>query len=158
MSDSLWTHGHQSSVSFTISWSLLILMSIESVVQSNHLILCFPLSFCIQSFSESVFSNELALCILWLKYWSFSFITVLQMNIQCWFPYDWLVWFLCFQGNLKSLLQNHSLKVSVLQGSAFFMVQLSHLYMMPPKTVALTIRTFVSKVMSLHLICCLGLS
>ena len=68
-----WTAAHQASVSFTISWSLLILMPIESVVQSNHLILGCPLSFCIQSFPASVFSNELALCTLWPKYWSFSF-------------------------------------------------------------------------------------
>ena len=125
----------------TISWSLLKLMSIESVMLLNYLIVCRLFSLCGQSFSISrVFSNELALCIRWPKYWSISF-SISPSN-----EYSGLIsiridWFDLFavQGILKSLLQHHSLKVSILQCSVFFMVQLSHKYIVTGKTVALTI-------------------
>ena len=128
-------------------------MSIESVTLSNYLILCHPLLL-LPSILPSirVFSNELALCIRWPKYWSFCF-SISPSN-----EYSGLIsfridWFdlLTVQGTLKSLLQHHSLKASVLQHSAFLMVQLSHLHMTTGKTIALTIWTFVSKVMSLLL-------
>ena len=118
---------------------------------SNHLILCCPLLLLPSIFpSIRVFSNELALCIRWPKYWSFSF------SISPSSEYSGLIsfridWFdlLALQGTLKSLLQHHSSKASILQCSAFFIVQLSHPYMIPGKTIALTRWTFVGKVMSL---------
>ena len=125
-------------------------MSIESVMQSNHLILCRPLlllpSICP---SIRVFSNESAL-IRWPKYWSFSFNISLsnQQPGLISFRMDWLD-LLAVQGTLKSLLQHHSSKASVLQCSAFFIVQLSHPYMTTGKTIALTRWTFVGKVVSL---------
>ena len=95
-------------------------------------------------------ANEWALCIRWPKYWSFSFNTVLPMNIKDWFPLGWTGFgFLAIQGTLKSLLQHHGSKTSISQHSAFFMVQLSHPYMTIGKTIALTRRTFVRKIMSL---------
>ena len=126
-------------------------MSIESVTPSNHLTLCHPFSLLPSIFpSIRVFSNESVLCIRWPKYWSFSF------NMSPSSEYSELVsfkidWFnlLTVQGTLKSLLQHHSSKASVLQCSALFMVQLSHPYMTTGKTIALTRRTFVGKVMSL---------
>ena len=132
-------------ISFTISQSLLKLMCIEWVMPSNHLILCYPFS-CPQSFPASgFFFSELALCIRWPKYWSFS-----PYN-----AYSGLISFsiyrldlLTVQGTLKSLLQHHSLKASVLWHSAFFMVQLSHLYKTTGKTIDLTRWTFIGKVMS----------
>jgi len=137
----------QASLSFTIFQSLLKLMSIESVMPSNHLILCRPLLFLPSIFhSVSVFSNDLALCIRWPKYWSFSF-SISPSNEYSGlisFRIDWLD-LLAVQGTLKSLLQHHSSKASVLQCSAFFMVQLSHPYM----TTGKTRWTFVGKVMSL---------
>ena len=126
-------------------------MSIESVMPSNHLILCRPLLLLPSIFpSIRVFSNESALRIRWPKYWSFSF------NISpssehpglISFRMDWLD-LLAVQGTLKSLLQHHSSKASILRRSAFFIVQLSHPYMTTGKTIALTRRTFVDKVMSL---------
>ena len=126
-------------------------MSIESVMPSNHLIFCHPLLLLPSIFPNiRVFSNESALCIRWPKYWSFSF------NISpsdehpglISFRIDWLD-LLAVQETLKSLLQHHSSKASILRHSAFFMVSLSHPYMTPGKTIALTRRTFVSKVMSL---------
>ena len=124
-------------------------MFIESVMPSNHLILCHPLLLLPLVFpSIRVFSNESVLHIRWPKYWSFSF-SISPSNENSGlisFRIDWLD-LLAFQGILKSLLQHHSLKASVLQHSAFFMVQLSHPYMTIGKTIALTIRTFVSKVM-----------
>ena len=124
-------------------------MSIESVMPSNHLILCHPLLLPSLFPSIRVFSNESALRIRWPKYWSFSF-SISPSN-----EYSELIsfrihWFhlLVVQGNLKSLLQHHSSKVS-LQYSAFFMIQPSHLYMTTGKTVALTVWTWVGKVMSL---------
>jgi len=128
---------------------LLKFMSTESVMSSNHLILCFPL-FLLPSIFPSirVFSNELALCIRWPKYWSFS---ISPSN-----EYSGLISFridscdlLAVEGTLKSLLQHHNLKASILQCSAFFMVQLSHSYMTTGKTIALTKQTFVGKVMFL---------
>ena len=146
-----WTAAHQASVSFTISWSLLKLMSVESVMPSSHLILCHPLLL-LPSIPPSirVFSNESALRIRWPKYWSFS-LSVSPSNDYSGlisFRMDWLD-LLAVQGTLKSLLQHHNLKSSVLWCSAFFMVHLSHSYMITGKTIASTIWTFVGKVMFL---------
>ena len=160
MSDSLWPHGLQharASLSITNSWSLPKFMSIESVMPSNHLNSCHPLLLPSIFPSIRVFSNESALCIRWPKYWSFSF------NISpssehpglISFRMDWLD-ILAVQGTLQSLLQHHSSKASILWHSAFFIVQLSHPYMTTEKTMALTRRTFVDRVMSRFLICCLG--
>ena len=145
-----WTAAHQASLSINNSWSLLKLMSIESVMPPSHLILCCPLLLLPPIFpSIRVFSNESALHIRWPKYWSFSF------NISpskehpglISFRMDWLD-LLAVQGTLKSLLQHHSLKASILLCSAFFTVQLSHPHMTAGKTIALTTRTFVGRVMS----------
>ena len=126
-------------------------MSIESVMPSNHLILCCPLLLLPSIFpSIRVFSNKLALCIRWPKYWSFSF-SISPFNEHpglISFRMDWLD-LLAVQGTLKSLLQYYSSKASVLWCSAFFMVQPSHPYMTTGKIIALTRRTFVGKVMSL---------
>ena len=124
-------------------------MFIESVMPSNHLILCRPLLLLPSIFpSIRVFSNELALCIMWPKYWSFSFSTSPSKEYSglISFKIDWLD-LLAVQGTLKSL-QHHSSKASILQCSPFFMVQLSHLYMTTGKTIALIIQTFFNKVMS----------
>ena len=146
-----WNAACQASFSFTISKSLLKLMSIESVMPSNHLILCCPLLLPPLIFpSIRVFSNELVLCIRWSKYCSFSF-SISPSNDHLGlisFRMDWLD-LLAVQGTLKSLLQHHSTKASILQHSVFFIVQLSHPYMTTGKTIALTILTFVSKVISL---------
>ena len=126
-------------------------MSIESVMPSNHLILCHPLLLLPSIFSSiRVFSNASVLCIRWTKYWSFSFNTSSSDKHPglISFRMDWLD-LLAVQGTLKSLLQHHSSKASVLQRSTFFTVQLSHPYMMTGKTIALTRWTFVGKVMSL---------
>ena len=135
-------------------------MSVESVMPSNHLILCHPLLLLPSIFpSNRVFSNESALCIRWPKYWSFSF-NISPSNEhpgQISFRMDWLDLF-AVQGTLKSLLQHHSSKASILRCSAFFIAQLSHAYMTTGKTIALTRWTFVSKVIPMLLICCLGLS
>ena len=122
-----WTEAHQASLSITNSWSLLKLMSIESVMPSNHLILCCPLILLPSTFpSIRVFSNESALHIRWPKYWSFSFrISPFNEYFRTDFLMDWLD-LLAVQGTLKSLLQHHSSKTSILQHSAFFIVQLSH--------------------------------
>ena len=146
-----WTAACQASLSITNSRSLPKLMSIESVMPSSHLILCHPLHLLPSIFpSIRVFSNESALHIRWPKYWSFSF------NISPSNEYPGLIsfrmdWFdlLAVQGTLKSVLQHHSLKPSVLLHSAFFIVQLSHQYMTTGKTTALTRQTFIDKVMSL---------
>ena len=146
-----WTAARQASLSIINSQSLLKLMSIESVMPSNHLILCRPLLLLPSMFpSIRVFSNESAVCIRWPKYWSFSF-SISPSN-----EYSGLISFrmhwldlLAVQGILKSLLQHHSSKASVLQCSAFFTVQLSHPYMTTGKTIALTRQTFVGKVTSL---------
>ena len=134
------TAARQASLSFTISCSLLKLMSIESVIPSNHLILCHLLLLLPSIFpSIKVFSNESALRIRWPKYWSFGF-SISPSN-----EYSGLISFriywldlLAVQGTLNSLLQQHSPKASILRQSAFFMIQLSHLYMTPGKTTALT--------------------
>ena len=124
-------------------------MSVELVMLSNYLILCFSLLLLPSVFPRiRVFSNELALLIRWPKYWSFSISPSNEYSRLISFRMDWLD-LLAVQGTLKSLLQHHSSKASVLQHSAFFMAQLSHLHVTARKTVALTIRTFVSKVMSL---------
>ena len=146
-----WTAACQASLSFTISQSLLELMSIESVMPSNHLILCRPL-LCPPSIFPSirVFSNESALCIRWPNYWSFSF-SISPFNEYSGlisFRMDWLD-LLAVQGTLKCLLQHHSSKASILWRSAFFIVQLSYPHMTTWKTIALTRRTFVGNVMSL---------
>ena len=135
----------------TNSWSLLKFMSIESVMPSNHLILCHPFLLPSSIFpSIRVFSNESALCIRWPKYWSFSF-NISPSNEHpglISFRMDWLD-LLAVQGTLKSLLQHYSSEASILLCSVFFIVQLSHPYMTTGKTMALTRRTFVGKVMSL---------
>ena len=136
-----WTAAHQASLSITSSQSLLKLMSIKSVMRSNHLILCHPLLLLPSIFpSIRVFSSESVLRIRWPKYWSFSF-SINPSN-----EYSGLIsfridWFdlLAVQGTLKSLLQRHSSKASILQCSAFFVVQLSHPYITTRKTIALTI-------------------
>ena len=135
----------------TKSWKLLKLLSIDSVMQSNHPILCHPLLLPTLIFHSSrVFSNESVLCIRWPKYWRFSFSIspsneysgVISLRID---RFD----LLAVQGTLKSLLQHHSSKASILWHSAFFLVQISHSYMTTGKTIALTRWNFVSKVMSL---------
>ena len=153
VSDSVtpWTAACQVSLSITNSQSLLKLMSIGSVMPSNHLILCRPLLLLPSAFpSIRVFSRESVLCIRWPNYWSFSF-SISPSNEYSgliFFRIDWFD-FLAVQGTLKSLLQHHSSKASILWCPAFFMVQLSHPYMATGKTIALTIWTFISKVMSL---------
>ena len=141
-----WT---PASLSFPISWSLLKLMSIEAVMPSKHLILCHSLLLPSIFPSIRAFSNESVLHIRWPKYWGFSF-SISPSN-----EYSGLIFFrndcsdlLAVQGTLKSLLQHHSSKTSILQCSAFFMVQLSYPYMPTSTTIALTIHTFVNKVMS----------
>ena len=124
-----WTAAHQTSLSISNSWSLLKLMSIDSVMPSNHLILCHPLLLEPSIIpSIRVFSNESALCIRWPKYWSFSF-SISPSNEYLGLISFTMDWFgpLAVQGPLKSLLQHHSSKASILQHSAFFIVQLSHL-------------------------------
>ena len=145
-----WTAARQASLSITNSWSPPKPMSIESVIPINHLILCHPLlllpSICP---SIRVFSNESALRIRWPMYWSFSFnispsnehLGLISFRMDC-------LDLLAVQGTLKSLLQHHSSKASILWHSTFFTVQLSHPYMSTGKTIALTRRTFVGKVMS----------
>ena len=146
-----WTAPHQASLSITNSWSLLKLISIESLMPSNHLILCHPLILPSIFPRIMVFSKELVLHIRWPKYWSFSFSIspsneysgLISLRIE-WFD------FLAVQGTLKSLLQ-HNLKASILWRSAFFTVQLSHPYMTPGKIITLRTWTFVGKVTSLLL-------
>ena len=144
------TTAHQASLSITISQSLLKLMSIELVMPSNHLILCRSLFLPSIFPSIRVFSNELALHIRWPKYWSFSF-NISPSNEHSGlisFRMGWLD-LLAVQRTLKSLLQHHSSKASILQRSAFFTVQFSHPYMTTGKTIALTRWTIFGKVMSL---------
>ena len=155
-----WIAARQASLSITNSQSSLKLMFIESVMPSSHLILCHPLLF-LPPIPPSirVFSSESNLHMRWPQYWSFSF------NISPSSEHSGLISFrmdcldlLAVQGTLKSLLQHHSSKASILWHSSFFMAQLSHPYMTTGKTIALTRRTFVGKVMSLFLTCCLGWS
>ena len=152
-----WTTACQASLSITNSWSLLKLMSIKLVMPSNHLIFCCPLLLPPSIFpSIRIFSDELVLHIRWQKYWSFSFniSTSNEYSGLISFKMDWLD-LLAVQGTLESLLQHHSSKVSFLQCSAFFIVQLSHPHMTTGKIIAFTRWTFVGKVISL---CCLGWS
>ena len=146
-----WAAARQASLSITNCWSPPKHMSIESMMPSNHLILCRPLLL-LPPIPPSirVFSNESALHIRWPKYWSFSFIISLSNEYSGLISLrmDWLD-LLAVQGTLKSLLQHHSSKASILLCSAFFTVQLSHPYMTTRKAIALTRRTFVGKVMSL---------
>ena len=140
----------QASLSIINSWGLLKLMPIESVIPSNHLILCRPLFLLPSIFlSIRVFSNESVLHIRWSKYWSFSF-SISPPNEHSGLISFRMDWFnlLAVQGTLKSLLQHHSSKASILQCSAFFIVQLSHPYMTAAKTIALTRWTFVGQVTS----------
>ena len=153
-----WSKACQASLSINNSRRLLKLISVESVIPSNHLILYHPLLL-LHSISPSirVFSNDTALCIKWTKYWSFSF-NISPSNEHTGlisFRMDWLD-LLAVQGTLKSLLQHHSSKPSILRCSAFFIVQFSHPHVTTGKTIALTRQTFVDKVMSLLLICYLG--
>ena len=146
-----WTAARQASLTFTISGSLLKLMSVESVVPSNDFIFCHPLLLLPSIFpSIRVFSRELALHIRWLKYWIFSF-SISPSSGHSGLISFWIDWFdlLAVQRILNSLLQHHNLNASILWRLAFFMVQLSHPYMTTGKAIALTIRTFVSKVTSL---------
>ena len=145
-----WPVAHQASLPITNSQSLLKLMFIESMMTSNHLILCHPLLPASVFPSIRVFSNESVLCIKWPKFWRFSF------NISPSNEYSGLISFkmgwldlLAVQGTLKSLLQHHTSKASILWCSVFFIVQLSHPYMTTGKPIAFTRRTFVGKVTSL---------
>ena len=146
-----WTAARQASLSIANSWSLLKLISLESVMPSNHLILCHPLLLPPSIFpSIRVFSNESVLCIRWPKYWSFSF-SISPSNEHpglTSFRGDWL-YLLAVQGTLKSLLQHHNSKASILRHSAFIIVQLSNPYMTTGKTIALTRWTYVGKVVYL---------
>ena len=140
-----WTAAYQASLSFTISWSLPKLMSIEPVMPSNHLILCCPLLLLPSIFpSIRIFSNEWALHIRWPKYWDFSFNISPSNEYSCLISFR-IHWFDLFavQETFKSLLQHQSSKASILRCSAFFMIQLLHLYMTTGRTIALTIWTFV---------------
>ena len=131
-----WTTARQASLSFTVSWSMVKLMFTESVMPSNHLILCRPLLLLPSVFpSIRVLSNESVLRIRWPKYWSFRVSPSKEYSGLISFRIDWFGLFAVW-GTLKSLLQHHSLKASILQYSAFFMVQLSHLYMTTGKTIA----------------------
>ena len=146
-----WTATHQASLSITNSRSLLKLMSIKLVMPSNHLILCHPLLLLPSIFpSIRVFSSDSVLCIRWPKYWSFSFSISPSSEYSglIFFRIDWLD-ILAVQGTLKSLLQHHSSKASILQCSALFIVQLSYPYMTTGKTIALTRQIFIGKIMSL---------
>ena len=146
-----WTAAHLGFLSFTISQSLLKLMSIESMMPSNHLIFCHPLLFLPSIFPRiRVFSSESVLHIRWPKYQSFSFSISPSSEYSglISFRIDWF-YLLAVQGTLKSLLQHHSSKASILWRSAFFMVQFSHPYMATGKIIALIIWTFVGKVISL---------
>ena len=145
----LWTAARQASLSITNSRSLLKVMSIQLVMPSSHLILCHPLLLLPSIFpSIRVFSNELVLCIRWPKYWSFSISLSSEYSGLIFFRIDWLD-LLEVQGALKSLLQHHSSKASILLCSAFFIVQLSHPYMTTGKIIAFTRQTIVGKLMSL---------
>ena len=148
-----WIAAHQASLSITNSRSSLKLTSIKSVMPSSHLILYHPLLFLPPTPpSIRVFSNGSTLCVRWPKYWSFSFSIIPSKEIpgMISFMMGWLD-LLAVQGTLKSLLQRHSSKASILWRSAFFMVQLLHAHMTTRKIIALTRQTFVCKIMSLLL-------
>ena len=153
-----WTKASWASLSFSISWSLSKLISIESVMPSNDLICHHP--FLLPSIFPSIRVLPMSrLCIRWLKYCNFSFSISPSTEYSglISFRIDWFGFF-AVEGTLKSLLQHHNSKVSILQQSAFRMVQISHPYMTTGKTIALTIQTSVGKLRSLLFICCLGLS
>ena len=153
-----WMAVNQACLSFTVTWSLLKLTSIELVVPPNHLILCRPLLLLPSVFpSIRVVSVESTLHIRWPKYWSFSISPFNEYSELISFRTDWFD-LLAVQDILKSLLQHHNWKASILQRSIFFMVQISHLYITTRKTIALTIWTFVNKWFLCFLIHCLGLS
>ena len=145
-----WTAAHQASMPITNAWSLLKLMSIESVMPSNHFIPFHPLLLPLIFHSIRVISNDSVLRIRWPKYWSLSFSISPpnEYSVLISFRMDWLD-LLAVQGTLKSLFQHHSSKSSILRRSAFWIVQLSHPYMTTGKTIALTRWTFVGKVTSL---------
>ena len=146
-----WTAAHQAFLTITKSWSLLKLMSLELGIPSNHLILCRPLLLSPSVFHRiRAFSNESVLHIRWPNYWSFSFriSPSNEYSLLVSFRMDWLD-LLAVQEILKSVLQHHSSKASILQCSAAFKVQLSHRYMTTGKTIALTTWTSLGKVMSL---------
>ena len=157
-----WTAACQASLSITNSRSSPKLMSFESVVPFNHLILCCPLLLLPSIFpSIRVFCKESVLHIRWPNYWRFSFsISPSNGIFRTDLLWDGLLWDLAVQGTLKSLLQHHNSKTSILQLSAFFIVQISHPYMTTGKTIALTRWTFVGKGFYLlwFLLCCLGWS
>ena len=149
-----WTAARQASLSITNSRSLLKLMSIESVMASNHLILCHPLLLLPSVFpSIRVFYNESVLCIRWPKYWSFrvsASASVLPVNIQDPFPLGWTGWIFLQSKGLSRVFSSTTVQKNQIFSTAdFFIVQLSHPYMTTGKTIALTRRTFVGKVMSL---------
>ena len=153
-----WTAVLQAPLSFTVSQSLLRFMSIELVMLSNHLTFCSPFLLLPSVFlSIRVFSSELVLHIRWPKYWSFSISPSSEYSGLIFFRIDWFD-LLAIQGTLKSLLQHHSSKASILWCSAFFIVQLSHPYMTIGKTIALTRGTFLPKQCLCFLICYLGWS
>ena len=143
-----WTTAHQVSLSITNFWSSFKLMSIESVMPSNHLILCHPLLLTSIFSGIRIFSKESALRSRWPKYWTFSISPFNEYSGLISFRIDWSD-LLIVQGTLKSLLQHHSSKASILWCSGFFTVQLSHPYMTTGKNIALTRQTFGGKVMSL---------
>ena len=153
-----WTAARQASSSCTMSLSLRKVMSIEFVMLSNHLILCHLLLLPSIFPSIRVFSNESALSVRWPKYWSFSYSISPSREYSGWIPLGWTGWISLQSKGLKSLLQHHSSTASILQCSAFFIVQLSHPYMTTGKTIALTRWTFTGKVMFLLLISYLGWS
>ena len=154
----LWTSAHQASLSFTVSQSLLRFMSTESMILSSHLILCHPFLL-LPSVCPiiRVFSSESALCLRWTKFWSFSFSTSPsnKYSVLISFKSDWFDLF-AVQGILKILLQHHSSKT--IHRSAFFMVQLSHLYMVTEKPSLWLDGPLSAKQCLCFLICCLGLS
>ena len=154
-----WTAARQASLSFTISQSLLKFMFTESVILSNHLIICYPVLFLPSIFPRFRVFYELTLRIKWPKYWSISFNISLSNEYSglISFGIDWFD-FLGVQRTLKSLIQHHSLKVSILQHPAIFMVQLLYLSRTTGKTIDLTRWIFVSKVSLCFLIWCLDLS
>ena len=138
------TAAQQAPLSSTVSWILLKFMSIESVMLSSHLILCRPLLLLLSIFpSIRGFFSESALRIRWPNYWSFSTSPSNEYSGMISFRNDWF-YLLADQGTLKSLLQDHSSKASILQGSAFFLVQLSHLYITAAKFIALTIQALLA--------------
>ena len=157
MSDSVtpWS-AHQAPLSSTVSWSLLRFMSIKLMMPSNHLILCYPLLLLPSIFpSTRVFSNESALRITWPKYWSFSISPSNECSGLISFRMNWLD-LLAVQGTVESLFQHHSSESSVLQHSAFFMVQLSHPYVTTGKTMVWLYGPLSTKWCLCFLICCLG--